>query len=611
MPDFFPLEWARCCPAQCVACIPIPCQRIQDCTHFMLLLGIVLGIVLIVFDILVLVGKSGRGTKTFFVSEILGLVFLLPCTYLLVSMMGHYDDRAQSRLKEIAQKKSELTEAYAQMIEDMDGLLGRAAESSAGLAEKNFAAHRRDFIHFLERCLKRYKEAFTGSKVDEVRFVDGFRKLLRHWLKAFEEASVDPQKHPLQLEKFKNEFDLYQNVEQLITVVLDRLRQLELKIVTVRQKEDEAVVENFKHTLEVMDSQRSSVVNATNNQVANQVVRVGPRQDRPPSWGPALLEPMAERAQGLKDLREIAAPPQEEQGCTWCLCCRGNAICGVHRPRLQEGDMYPLIVGLRCCQMTVLCQEHLYIIVGMLFAIGLAVMNGILPFSSKDVDAKEVVVDILPLAIYAVCLATISVRIEAISELLRLEREVQKLKEERKKVEEVSQDMSDFWGDVQKLTDVWLYRTIPRLDLFKECNHYLGDAEVSMVVPMLKEVNDRMDKLEMGIGSLTDWEEHREKEGGDEWQKTFGAGVNRVIRSSQSSTLITLVSALDKEMEDGMVKYDRLNQPAARPGRTPAELIASGMIGTAQPITLGPSMPSATASPPQVGTVELQSVKGA
>jgi hypothetical protein len=218
----------------------------------MLIIGLGVGIFMILRDIMTLYKFQEKctDTKLFCACEILDLVFMMPCTYQIVLMMGHYDDRKQSRLKEIATEKAGLTEAYSDVLGDLEGVLGNIAESSAGLAEKNFATHRRDVIHFLERCKKRFTESFVGSKIDEMRFLEQFRRLIRHWLKVFEEASIDPEGHPLLIEKFPNEFDLLKTLPELIDRVISRLNEAELRVVTDRQKNDNAEIDRFKQSLE-------------------------------------------------------------------------------------------------------------------------------------------------------------------------------------------------------------------------------------------------------------------------------------------------------------------------------------------------------------------------
>lgn len=187
--------------------------------------------------------------------------------------------------------------------------------------------------------------------------------------------------------------------------------------------------------------------------------------------------------------------------------------------------------------------------------------------------AVEVILKAAPLLIYSACLIVLCINIESICELLRLEREVKHIMKERTKVEQVQGEMRSFWDNVQELTDMWLFRTIPRLDLFKELNHHLQDVEPGAMTVSIKAVNERMTLLEANIGGLSAWRrlnaQHGKEaasQGGGQVLRQIGDGVGRVIRSSQTGTMEQLMRNLDEELGGTGLLSEHVHQKALTNG---------------------------------------------
>lgn len=203
-------------------------------------------------------------------------------------------------------------------------------------------------------------------------------------------------------------------------------------------------------------------------------------------------------------------------------------------------------------------------IVGICWGSMLVAINFIWPLVEEKIENKEAFTLAAPLMIYTLCLVVLVFNIERISELLRLEREVARIKEEHGKVEVVKDQMKVFWGNVQDLTDLWLFRTIPRLDLFKELQAHIGDCEANQMMPQLKTVNSRLQTLESNVGSLQEWRSNAHKEGQNTEHKKLTQGVNRVIRSSHTSSMEELMKHLDVELAEGeLAKIDHAAIAAA------------------------------------------------
>merc|ERR1712232_1029718 len=87
----------------------------------------------------------------------------------------------------------------------------------------------------------------------------------------------------------------------------------------------------------------------------------------------------------------------------------------------------------------------------------------------------ELVVLLLPIWAYIGCIAMLLVRFEELDVIQKIQGEIMELKIEREGVAKGREQMEDFWNSMQSLTDLWLHRTVPRLDLFKEIQGHLED----------------------------------------------------------------------------------------------------------------------------------------
>lgn len=109
------------------------------------------------------------------------------------------------------------------------------------------------------------------------------------------------------------------------------------------------------------------------------------------------------------------------------------------------------------------------------------------------------------IVISELCLFLMLLRFEELDTIQQLEREVKELEETTKQVEEQNEKMNEFWNSAQELTELWLYRTVPRLDLYKEVHSQLEDAESEDLLANLRQANSALENLESTIGAIEDW----------------------------------------------------------------------------------------------------------
>merc|ERR1712154_568409 len=104
--------------------------------------------------------------------------------------------------------------------------------------------------------------------------------------------------------------------------------------------------------------------------------------------------------------------------------------------------------------------------------------------------------------------------------------EVKELAKQNKHVEEQRERMRDFWNNAQQLTELWLYRTVPRLDLYKEVHSQLEDAEDKDVLVNISGVNQKLEDLDKHLGKLEDWRNDGVLK--TDAKKHFGKAINQL-----------------------------------------------------------------------------------
>merc|ERR1712003_228136 len=85
------------------------------------------------------------------------------------------------------------------------------------------------------------------------------------------------------------------------------------------------------------------------------------------------------------------------------------------------------------------------------------------------------------------------------------EREVQELEAQNTAVGQQREKMKEFWNSAQNLTELWLYRTVPRLDLYKELHSQLEDESEEDLLTNITGANNALQDLEGKLGALEYW----------------------------------------------------------------------------------------------------------
>eukprot|EP00913_Durusdinium_trenchii_P000225 g206.t1 len=393
------------------------------------------------------------------VKEILSLVFITPCIWYILTIIGQYDDRLQAKQRAAKVEKENLARSYNDLLSDMDGLLSKSAESSAGLAERTFESKRRDFQRFLERVKERYK-VFAGTK-DAEQVLRQFKRFCSNWLKVFEEPwTID--------------LDDCSSIGEVADLCLDRLKKTEA---------EEPLLFGFLLRLIPLSPPKDA-----------QLLRKNKNEFRR----------MTEKERASR-LLELPAPSTSSRSV-------GQSSSGKKRrlswlslggPRQFYVRSSPTKDGER---LVILSMEHARLLIGVFIGAALFAYNiYLLVEASKDPKKSStfLILSTTDLLAAEICLIVMLMRFEELDIIQQLEREVKetRLSIQRGQVEKQREKMTEFWSNAQQLTELWLYRTDWKQDgrISADTKKLVGKAinEISKE----NELDKMLEKLEDAVSS--------------------------------------------------------------------------------------------------------------
>lgn len=537
----FPIECFKCCPPTVKGIVPGTWQRIQDFTHLSLVFGVVGSAILVVNTIFKVVNRKCFGT--FCVKEALALVFILPCTMYFVRIIGQYDERLQKKQAQAKEQKEQLTRAYNELLSDMDTLLTKSAESSAGLAERSFESKRRDFLRFLERAKSRYTQVTLDQALTK-QLLSSFRRFVLNWLHVFEECSIDPINCPKRVVTTE-ELNRCENIGEVCDLLLDRLRVTEVRFISIQRDQDAQMLRKNRN-----EFRRLTTAPDAKNLLQLQDYEAG--RDR------ALTTELAPGAGGGSRM-------------TWLSCKRGQ--CGCHCSSGQTVDGFPREARCCCGRLVLLSREHAVLLMG--FLVGPLIILLEFVNMGRDEEEKRDLITVLCAVFNQVCLIVLLCRFEEIDIIQQLEREVRELQKAERSVQQQREKMNEFWNNAQKLTELWLHRTVPRLDLYKEVHSQLEDAPDEKLNEWTDTANQRLEAIERGLGELDHWRNNGAFS--VETKKNFGKQINQLCQEQDFSQMS---KKLDEIARTGM-KALQASSPSPPPPTG-----ALQMVGMSQPTSV-------------------------
>jgi len=435
------------------------------------------------------------------------VMFILPFTTYCMKIIAQYDDRLVSKQQHAKEERAKLTQSYNELIANMDGLLTKSAESSAGLAERSFESKRRDFQRFLERVKQRYSSVYSSSKGDYEKLITEFRRFCLNWLHVFEECSIDPTQNP---KRVVAEEELLQcsSIAEIADLCLERLRVTEVRFISMQREQDQKMISSNKTAF---------------TRITSKV-------------------PKGTKKLALTSGRTVEPAVQKSTTVGWLSVGKGQA-CSCKCRNLESEDGFPRTCGCICMSLSILSKEHLLLIFAFLFGWVTLAMEifhmGAAKKQEREMNQGSSTMHALGVAMAFVtqfCLIVMLIRFEQVDVLQQLEREVKTLATQNEAVEGQSARMREFWSNCQQLTELWLYRTVPRLDLYKEIHSQLEDDPAEDLLVNIQGANDQLQTLEKILGPLEDWR----KDGGlnTDSKKEFGRQINQLCKEQDFPVLL-------------------------------------------------------------------------
>jgi len=175
------------------------------------------------------------------------------------------------------------------------------------------------------------------------------------------------------------------------------------------------------------------------------------------------------------------------------------------------------------------------------------------------------------------CLAVLLVRFEDIDVIQQLEREVRNLKKASEEVEAQHEKMNEFWGNAMELSELWLYRTVPRLELYKDVHQHIEDCKTpKQLAQYITGANRSLEDLETNLGQLQNW-----REGGTfstEEKKKFKEVMTRVGRVQNADEQIAMLAS-SVESKKAMESWSGTDKGAGRAKPIADKNDRSGKLG--------------------------------
>jgi hypothetical protein len=454
-----PFKMTPWLPACVIAFVPAGFVDVQDLDHLVMLICFLTSIAMLIRNIIIIKQEGcGEGIDETCMLEFVSCAYLVPCIWYVYCCIGSYDSRLCARQQEAAEKRRENIELQKKTLEETEGYLEKAADSSAGLAEKNFEEKKRDFGRFLAWVSTLSQDQATSVDVP-------LRRNLLQWLRVFQETSFDPLNQPrdggLDV-PFDEVVRTTSDIRDAAKNLKDRLKAENVHFIAMER-------ENVK--------ERRKTVNAmsANNAAVATIQKIKSRMDHP-SW-----------------------------------LSSGSGRCGCEVMQIEESggqEGFPLICMCCCFNMTVLSRTHLLLICWMCFGVALVSKYLYDGFANVKGDDDGHIAMEVGLVMIAVCLAIIIWNFERIDNMMRLETEIQELQQEIEAAEVQRKRVGEMFGRHQIIVSMWLFRTVPVLELQHEIQERLrdyADTSFGLVAKQMERGCALVDVVFQRLGSVKEW----------------------------------------------------------------------------------------------------------
>jgi len=532
----WPIQLCCCAPPGVRAIIPGTCQVIQDSTHLALLAGVIGATILLAEDVYGLLNPS-TWTVVFWCILPLTCIATIPNLMYLLKILGTYDEQIQVKEAAISDRKKELAASYENLIASIDELLGRAAESSATMAERGFESKRRDFQRFLEHSETRYKNIVCDEAQSKDMLMQ-FKRFTKRWLIVFQECSMDPISKPNIVIR-DEELEGCKTIGEVAHKIIEKLKITEVRFISSKQDEEKKLLRGCRaeHRRLTMDPRQLLALHdrANSNEAPPSEIELMPTTSASVNRGqPTEINHSSSGQKWLQPNGNSMERTLQATNDTWYFgwLAFGVCGCGIKKGQGTLHDGYPWKLQLKVLQIMVLSKEHMMLLVGTVLAV---------PILMLCLCDDDQLMGFLPALCYLVCLLNMLMRFEKIDVVQRLEREVLQLQEQSETIKTRREQMVNFWNDMQQLTDLWVHRTVPRLDLLKEVQGHLEFSSPDDHLPFMAKANNCLEDLEKNLPALLYW-----RGDGDLSEESKKAFSEWILKLCQEDNLPVMLQKLNE-----------------------------------------------------------------
>lgn len=502
----WPVDICICCSPALRWLLPIPrtYTQFQDLLHALMLCGIASGAILIsqAFGS-VCQELRCRQSRLPCLEEFLIVVSVVPSSFQISRIVSMYDTDLTVKEAEAKAYRQQLEEDYDAYTRSMEQQLSKTTESTATMAERNFEDHRRDFLKWLAKAetdFNQMPKRLHQNRDNLNEELAQLRRFVSCWLKVFEECSVDPLSHP-KLIVDSEELDCCKSVTAVVRLVSARLRNSEVKFITSQRAADDQMLEEQRKQKMLIKRRHSSnaglvIVSGPPGTPVAREIELTTLPSRPAA--PVLADDVesAPPPQGVgSGSQDVEVAAQVAGRCSWFKV--GFVGLGLHRSEYG----YPVEIYMLCARLVLLSKTHATFLIGLISAIVLIFLQVINDFRERANWR------LLCCGLYTSCMSALLWRFEQFDDVQKLIAESIELEHQSKRVRERHDQMMKFWETTQSLVDIWVHRTVPRMNLLGEMQQLVADANPQDKIALMTIASKTFEDIEQALPELQMWQQ--------------------------------------------------------------------------------------------------------
>mmetsp|Transcript_3681 Transcript_3681/g.7999 ORF Transcript_3681/g.7999 Transcript_3681/m.7999 type:complete len:632 (+) Transcript_3681:1-1896(+) len=486
---FFPLKPFVWLPPEVQVLIPKVLRELQSLPHLVLVFGTGVGFWLVAHSLL---QYSREGCRLRYCQMLwITLIFVTGHWFYFARLIMQYDENLSRKQRNIISATKTLHDKYLELTAELSMTVGQSMDTQASLAERSFESKRRDFLNFLKRLSSRLnsKGGGLGGTHEADELLSQFRRFARHWLSIFSECTIAPVTGPLCVVA-PDDLSQCKSVGEVASLLSERLVKTEVKFITRQREQDLEELSAAERAWRTMSQVHQQTLDTLKDAITWTIS--GSRQYSEAGNGHS---PSSDMEVGLKrgtGKHRRWVHFSAKQGCRF----------GVTLPKAQSGADYfwffPLQVHFSCLTIVIMGQEHFYLLLSFVLALPLLYLEAFVVEESKAKYEAAIIACFL-------CIGFALYDFVDIDVVKAMDLQLKEIEAERVRMEPIRERMLSFWNSTQQLADLWLHRTVPRLELMKFFHDEIEDAPLEQLTVLLTDINNKMQVLEASLPPLPLW----------------------------------------------------------------------------------------------------------